>query len=75
MNRFRKACQEWNLLREPGRSERYADLLRRNNLPEMHAEEKAEPGEAEDKYSMSAFGAHFAEVRVDADLGTVRLAR
>lgn len=60
---------------EPGRSERYTDLLRRNILPEMQAEAEAEPGEAEDKYSMAAFGAHFAEVRVDAELGTVRLAR
>jgi xanthine dehydrogenase YagR molybdenum-binding subunit len=30
---------------------------------------------AEDEYSMSAFGAHFAEVRVDADTGEIRVPR
>ncbi len=30
---------------------------------------------AEDEYSMHAFGAHFAEVRVDADTGEVRVPR
>ncbi|MBA3746107.1 MAG: xanthine dehydrogenase family protein molybdopterin-binding subunit, partial [Solirubrobacterales bacterium] len=30
---------------------------------------------AEDEYSMHAFGAHFAEVRVDADSGEVRVPR
>jgi xanthine dehydrogenase YagR molybdenum-binding subunit len=31
--------------------------------------------EAEDRYAQQAFGAHFVEVRVDPDLGTVRVAR
>jgi xanthine dehydrogenase YagR molybdenum-binding subunit len=37
------------------------------------AGEAADP--AEDEYSMHAFGAHFAEVRVDADTGEVRVPR
>ena len=33
------------------------------------------PGDEQKRYSMHSFGAVFAEVRVDADLGTVRVAR
>ena len=38
-------------------------------------EAHTEPGEEQKRYSMHAFGAQFAEVRVDAELGTVRVAR
>ena len=40
---------------------------------EVHAE--AKPGAEREAYSMHAFGAVFAEVRVDADLGIVRVPR
>ena len=40
---------------------------------EAHAESK--PGEEEQKYASRSFGAVFAEVRVDPDLGVVRVPR
>ena len=41
----------------------------------IDAEAEAKPGEERDRYSMYAFGAQFAEVRVDADLGMIRVSR
>ena len=42
---------------------------------EIEAKGNAKPGEEKEKYSMYAFGAQFAEVRVDADLGQIRVTR
>ena len=36
---------------------------------------RLQPGEEKQKFSMHAFGAQFAEVRVDPDLGTIRVSR
>jgi xanthine dehydrogenase YagR molybdenum-binding subunit len=36
---------------------------------------RSKVGGGAEKFSMHAFGAQFVEVRVDADLGTVRVAR
>lgn len=36
---------------------------------------KEEPAEEEDRYSTQSFGAHFAQVHVDPDLGTVSVTR
>jgi xanthine dehydrogenase YagR molybdenum-binding subunit len=36
---------------------------------------EAKPGDEKERYSMYAFGAQFAEVRVDADLGQIRVPR
>jgi xanthine dehydrogenase YagR molybdenum-binding subunit len=41
----------------------------------IEAEATTKPGEEKQKYSMHAFGAQFAEVRVDPDLGTIRVSR
>ncbi len=60
---------------DPSRGERYTDLLSRSGQRRMEARVDARPGEEQQKYSMHAFGAQFAEVHVDPDLGTVRLAR
>lgn len=38
-------------------------------------EASAGPGESDEAYATQAFGAHFAEVEVDPDLGTVRVTR
>jgi len=43
-----------------------------DGLEIVHAEE---PPESEEAYATQAFGAHFAEVEVDPDLGTVRVTR
>jgi xanthine dehydrogenase YagR molybdenum-binding subunit len=37
--------------------------------------QESSPGEEQKKFSMHVFGAHFVEVRVDPDFGTVRVAR
>jgi xanthine dehydrogenase YagR molybdenum-binding subunit len=60
---------------EPTRGETYADVLKRHGKEAVEATHEAKPGEERKKFSMHAFGAQFVEVRVDADLGTVRVAR
>jgi xanthine dehydrogenase YagR molybdenum-binding subunit len=41
----------------------------------MQARADAKPGEEHEQYGMYAFGAQFVEVRVDTDLGVVRVSR
>jgi len=41
----------------------------------VDATAKAEPGAEKEQYSMHSFGAVFAEVRIDADLGRIRIPR
>ena len=59
----------------PSKGESYTEVIRRSGQPGIVAQAKAQPGEDKDKYSMYAFGAQFAEVHVDADLGQMRVAR
>jgi len=63
------------LTSEPARGESYGDILRRNRMESIEATVDSKPGEAEKKFSMHAFCAHFVEVRVDADLGMPRVSR
>jgi xanthine dehydrogenase YagR molybdenum-binding subunit len=51
----------------------FDEALRRHGPVEVTHE--AKPGGERKRFSMHAFGAHFVEVRVDPDLGTVRVAR
>jgi xanthine dehydrogenase YagR molybdenum-binding subunit len=51
------------------------ELLARRNMPLVEASGEARSGEEQKRYSMHAFGAQFAEVRVDADLGEIRVSR
>lgn len=60
---------------EPRRGESYQDILRRTDSQQVSAEADARPGAERNNYSMYAFGAGFAEVRVDEDLGIVRVTR
>jgi xanthine dehydrogenase YagR molybdenum-binding subunit len=60
---------------DPARGEPYGAVLRRRKLDLIEARGDAKPGPEKDQYSMHAFGAQFAEVHVDPDLGTVRLTR
>lgn len=53
----------------------YAGILRRHGLPQVDVEADAAPGVEQKQFSMYAFGAIFAEVRVDPTLGTVRVPR
>ena len=60
----------------PGRSIRYAELLARNGLAELTGDGDYDPvEEASGPKAVSSFSAVFAEVRVDPDLGLVRLNR
>jgi len=59
----------------PSKAESFRDLIARSGQPFIEAKAKAEPAGDRDQYSMYAFGAQFAEVRVDADLGQIRVSR
>jgi xanthine dehydrogenase YagR molybdenum-binding subunit len=52
-----------------------AELLARRSETFVEATADTEPGEERRRYSMHAFGAQFVEVRVDEDLGEIRVSR
>ncbi len=52
-----------------------ATLMARNGGNPLEATGESKPGPERDRYSMHSFGAVFAEVRVDAELGIVRVPR
>jgi xanthine dehydrogenase YagR molybdenum-binding subunit len=58
------------------RSESYGDILKRAGLSQIEASGKgaADPA-AQSSYAMHAHGAVFAEVKVDPDLGQIRVSR
>jgi xanthine dehydrogenase YagR molybdenum-binding subunit len=53
----------------------FADLLAKTGNQSLEAEANAKPGDAYQKLAFLSFGAVFAEVRVDPDLGEVRVTR
>jgi len=57
------------------KGETLADILSRNGLDKLEVTADAKPGDEKKKFAMHAFGAHICEVRVDPDLGTVRVVR
>lgn len=63
-----------SLASNPSKGETYAAVVARNGQP-VEAEAGSKPGEEKDQYSMHAFGAAFAEVHVDEDLGQIRVPR
>ncbi len=61
---------------DESRSESYADILGRAGLSEIDARGKGAPDPvAQSAYAMHAHGAVFAEVKVDPDLGQIRVTR
>jgi xanthine dehydrogenase YagR molybdenum-binding subunit len=60
---------------DSSRLEAYADVLGRTKSKSLEARFDNTPGNEETKYSMGSFGAQFAEVEVDPELGTVRVSR
>lgn len=61
---------------DPSRGETYAAILTRHPVGEIEGRADSAPAaDAKKLHSMHAFGAQFAEVRVDPQLGTVRVAR
>ncbi len=59
----------------PAQSVVVADLMKKNNLPEIVEVYEAKPSKERNKYAMQAHGAQFVEVKVDEDLGIVKVTR
>lgn len=60
---------------DASKGESFQQLISRSGQPYIEARANAKPGAEKERYSMYAFGAQFAEVRVDADLGQIKLSR
>jgi xanthine dehydrogenase YagR molybdenum-binding subunit len=59
----------------PSKSVSYLDVIRLSGKDRIVAQAEAKPDAAAKQYSMYAFGAQFAEVQVDAELGQLRVSR
>ncbi|MBO0851499.1 MAG: xanthine dehydrogenase family protein molybdopterin-binding subunit, partial [Pseudonocardia sp.] len=59
----------------PTRAETYQDILRRRGRPNMDTTQSWSPDDSAHRFSTYGYGAVFAEVAVDAALGTVRVRR
>ena len=64
-----------SLRSEPNRAEALEALVARSGLPNISAQAETKQNDDAKRYSSFSFGAQFAEVRVDADLGQVRVSR
>src|SRR5205085_1824182 len=53
----------------------FPEALRRRRLDRIEASADAEPGDESERFSSYAFGAVFVEVRIDPDLGIIRVPR
>jgi len=60
---------------DPSKSVNVFELMRRNNLPEITETFESKPSPERRKYATMAHGAQFVEVKVDPDLGSVRVTR
>ncbi|MFJ8357612.1 xanthine dehydrogenase family protein molybdopterin-binding subunit [Streptomyces sp. NPDC093984] len=62
---------------DPGRGESYVDILARHGLEELSADGRSTPPSSEElgMALSGAFGAKFVEVRIDPELGLLRVAR
>jgi len=60
---------------DASRRESYAAVIARHGGKAVEGSADAGPGDAKEKFALHSFGAVFADVRVDPDLGTIRLAR
>ncbi len=53
----------------------YSDLLKKNNLTEIVENYTSRPSAERNKYATQAHGAQFVEVKVDEDLGIIKVTR
>jgi xanthine dehydrogenase YagR molybdenum-binding subunit len=60
---------------EPAQGEDVTAVLRRRGLEQVDAHAEAAPGSEQEKFSMHAFGAVFAEVRIDPGSCEIRVPR
>ena len=79
-NAVRAACQALrtkldDLARKDGEAGDLTALLRRAGLERLDAEGSTKPGDEQKTHSTYGFGAVFAEVHVDSEIGTVRVRR
>jgi xanthine dehydrogenase YagR molybdenum-binding subunit len=63
------------LKNDPSRSVSVSEVMKRNGLAEVTETFEALPPKEREKYASLAHGAQFIEVKVDPDLGTVRVTR
>jgi xanthine dehydrogenase YagR molybdenum-binding subunit len=68
-------ARDGGLFRRDGAGETYEAILGRHRLDAVEASARVEPGEESERWSMHSTGAQFVEVRVDPDLGEVRVTR
>ncbi len=57
------------------RAEAYEAVLSRSGQPAIELVAESKPGDEKQHFTMQSFGAQFCEVRVDPDLGEVRVTR
>ena len=62
-------------LEDPAAGESYAETLARHDLDEITADGRADLETGRGDSATSAFATHFVEVRIDKDLGLLRIAR
>jgi xanthine dehydrogenase YagR molybdenum-binding subunit len=74
-NELKRKLVELNDGHELAAGDTYGALLHRHYLTTVEAQIDAKPDPEEAKYASHSFGAQFAEVAVDADLGIMRLRR
>ncbi len=60
---------------DPTRQEHYTVVLSRMQAPQLQAEAKTEQGKEKEQFTFESFGAHFAEVLVDPQLGHIQVSR
>jgi xanthine dehydrogenase YagR molybdenum-binding subunit len=60
---------------EAKQRETFAAVIARHGGVPIEGRASADPGDAQKKFALHSFGAVFADVRVDPDLGTIRLRR
>ena len=60
---------------DSARGETIQQLISRSGQPYVEGKADAKPGDEKKRYSFYSFGAQFAEVRIDADLGQMRVSR
>ena len=60
---------------DPSRAVSLSDIMRHGKLDSLEAEGSAAPGPKRNKYATYTHSAIFAEVKVDQDLGTIRVTR
>lgn len=64
-----------HVVSKDGKKESLRSLMKRAGQTEVQASADAKPGSEKQEYSMYAFGAQFAEVHIDEELGEVTVAR